>query len=450
MVIVVAYLLANLLLWFIVEEADRYKHAGDGSSWYQAAVETYKHGIITGPERPGEPDVYRPPAYTFFGAALSYLAGGTTPGLLAIGQIAILLAAGLFFRDTVDARLPGYGNTGMALLLFNPNTLSTAQYTQSDILFLFFLAVGFWAIIRYANDQAKFGMALVAGIAVALACLTRPTAQFIVPALPIVFALILAVSGRGGQWLRGLMHGSLATVLALAIMAPWLANVKAIDGQYGLSAVESRHRYIWDQITMVEAQSTGKSYHQAADNLNEVQAKMAEEYGPEWTTLKREQQRVYLLQRGYSHLLAYPAADLLTAYARSWIQFFGAAGAGRWHNLFQVSGNMEEIWFTTKQSDVWGMVTAFVKSAPLGAVAISAVCLLFVIIMRLFGLLGLVALAKRREYDMLLILTLLIIYFAMVHLFVGNSRYRIAVEPALILLAMYGWKFVRQRKSADH
>ncbi|MEC8173355.1 MAG: hypothetical protein VX090_08240, partial [Pseudomonadota bacterium] len=103
-----------------------------------------------------------------------------------------------------------------------------------------------------------------------------------------------------------------------------------------------------------------------------------------------------------------------------------------------------------KQSDVWGMVTAFVKSAPLGAVAISAVCLLFVIIMRLFGLLGLVALAKRREYDMLLILTLLIIYFAMVHLFVGNSRYRIAVEPALILLAMYGWKFVRQRKSADH
>ena len=39
---------------------------------------------------------------------------------------------------------------------------------------------------------------------------------------------------------------------------------------------------------------------------------------------------------------------------------------------------------------------------------------------------------------MFLILVLLITYFAMVHLFVGNSRYRITVEPALILLAVDG------------
>jgi hypothetical protein len=39
----------------------------------------------------------------------------------------------------------------------------------------------------------------------------------------------------------------------------------------------------------------------------------------------------------------------------------------------------------------------------------------------------------------------LIIYFAIIHLFTGNSRYRLPVEPALILLALYGIDGLRVR-----
>ena len=39
----------------------------------------------------------------------------------------------------------------------------------------------------------------------------------------------------------------------------------------------------------------------------------------------------------------------------------------------------------------------------------------------------------------------MISYFALVHLFVGNSRYRLAVEPALVLLFLYGIEAVWRR-----
>jgi hypothetical protein len=39
---------------------------------------------------------------------------------------------------------------------------------------------------------------------------------------------------------------------------------------------------------------------------------------------------------------------------------------------------------------------------------------------------------------MLLTIVSIISYFALVHLFVGNSRYRISIEPALMLLFLHG------------
>ena len=47
---------------------------------------------------------------------------------------------------------------------------------------------------------------------------------------------------------EGLMHGGLAAIHACDYR--WIANVLRPIRTF---SVESRHRYIWDQITMVEA-----------------------------------------------------------------------------------------------------------------------------------------------------------------------------------------------------
>ena len=76
---------------------------------------------------------------------------------------------------------------------------------------------------------------------------------------------------------------------------------------------------------------------------------------------------------------------------------------------------------------------------------ITVMALAFVIVLRALGLAGLVWMFMRRHYAVLLACAGMIAYFAVIHLFTGNSRYRLPVEPALILLALYGVDGLRAR-----
>jgi hypothetical protein len=54
---------------------------------------------------------------------------------------------------------------------------------------------------------------------------------------------------------------------------------------------------------------------------------------------------------------------------------------------------------------------------------------------------------KDRQYGLLFVLTGSIIYFTLIALFVGNSRYRLPIEPALTIMAIYGFSFLVNKES---
>ena len=72
------------------------------------------------------------------------------------------------------------------------------------------------------------------------------------------------------------------------------------------------------------------------------------------------------------------------------------------------------------------------------ALAASGIALGFVLFARIVGIVGLIALARKRVWPLLAALIPFIMYFALIHLFVGNSRYRMVTEPALMFLVVIG------------
>jgi Flp pilus assembly protein TadB len=92
-----------------------------------------------------------------------------------------------------------------------------------------------------------------------------------------------------------------------------------------------------------------------------------------------------------------------------------------------------------------GSVLDALKRSPPAAMAISVTALVFVIALRGLGLIGLAWMFMKRHYAVLLACAGLITYFAVLHLFAGNSRYRLPVDPALIFLALYGVDGLRAR-----
>ena len=313
---------------------------------------------------------------------------------------------------------------------------------QSEILFLAFTALAFWAAAKYLRNRGQWRFALLTGLAVALACLTRPTAQFLLLTLPVLFPL-LSLIGGAQSWKRGAIQGVCSLAIALIVVAPWVTLVASQGHGLALSDSEGKYRYVWDQVVMIEAQSSGRSYHEAEAHLTSpggAEYDFIAGQGEGWKSLDRAKRHRALADEGIAVLLSYPVADFAKALFRSQAQFYFAGGAGNWHNLFDIGAESVSIaWFTSAQDDLWPLITRLFDDVPPSGLVFSVIAIGFTVLTRLIGLVGVLSLCRDVRWGLLLIITGTVLYFAFIHVFVGNSRYRVAIEPMLMFLTISGF-----------
>jgi 4-amino-4-deoxy-L-arabinose transferase-like glycosyltransferase len=450
------YLFVNILLVLLASPGANLAQGGDAGSYWNPALALLKYGGFVQLENPTEPNFYRTPFYPLMISGLMSIFG-ESPDAVIFMQLILLYISGLIFRNSVRDWLPGWENLGLALIVLNPNLLGTAHLIQSETLYLFFMSIAFWALLMIVREDFRWSNALIIGSALAAACLVKPTSQFLIPLLPIALPLIAVAAGVRAKWGRLFVQGLLALVLALAIMAPWASKLADAGNGYSLSEHSIRYRFLWDQVVMLEANKHGLSYHEAEKQTTapgSYHASVIESYGGRWKELSKVEQFAILERHGYQAILSYPIALITKVMVQSVAQFMVSGGAGNLHNLLGIdTARLNRVWFKTSQQDIGGMLTAFFGKAPLTALAISSVSLGFAVIARLIGLAGFVSMMRRGEYALILVLVGLIGYFVAVHLFHGNSRYRIPVEPAMMLFVLYGLREIsvwlrnwRQRK----
>ena len=435
------YVFVNILLVLLAAPGASLAQGGDSGSYWNPALALLKYGSFVQLENPTEPNLYRTPVSPLMISGLMRVFG-ESPDAVIFVQLIILFVTGLIFRNSVRDWLPGWENLGLALIVLNPNLLGTAQLIQSETLYLFFMSIAYWALLKIVGGDFRWSNALMIGSALAAACLVKPTSQFLVPLLPIALPLIAVVAGARAKWGRLFGQGLLALVLALAIMAPWAGKLADAGNGYSLSEHSIRYRFLWDQVVMLEANKHGLSYHEAEKRTTapgSYHASVIESYGGRWKELSKVEQFAIMESHGYQAILSYPIAVITKVIVRSVAQFMISGGAGNLHNLLGIdTARLNRVWFKTSQQDIGGMFTAFFSKAPLTALAISVVSLGFAVIARLIGLVGFVSMVRRGEYALILVLVGLIGYFVAVHLFHGNSRYRIPVEPAMMFFVLYG------------
>jgi 4-amino-4-deoxy-L-arabinose transferase-like glycosyltransferase len=440
-IVLALFVLANAAIWVFSDGDSRLADAADGDSWYRPALALMKYGAFVDLKNPALIDTYRPPLYPLFEAAAMAVAGGPSPGAIVVAQIALLLFVGLLFRNLVHDWFPGWENFGMALLIFNPNVLSSAHFVQSEILFLAFVMFTFWAVAKFILFNGSWRFALLTGAGVALACLTRPTAQFLLFVPPILFPLLALFGGRTAKR-TAFLQGLGAFVLAIIIVAPWVSLVASQGHGLALSDSAGKYRYVWDQVTMIDAQSRGLSYHEAGARLTKpggAEYDFIARHGKSWKSLSRPERNNALADEGMAVLVSYPVVDFAKALYRSQAQFFLGGGAGNWHNLFGVGAqSASSAWFANAQDDLWSLLKNLVGGLPPFGLIFSGIAIGFSVAARVLGLMGLPAFFNQERWGLFLIVAGFVAYFALIHVFVGNSRYRVSIEPMLMLLVLAG------------
>ena len=386
---------------------------------FQIAAALKEYGALVWPEEPLAPYTGHPPGYALFMIGVFSVFGWESYAPV-IGVQMVLLVAGAFMtRAIVNALLPGYGAMAMALVLFNPNILAHLNLPQNVSLEFFFVTIALLSTLAYWRDP-KVRYAVTCGGAVGLAMVTRPSGQFLFVTLPVIFVLLELLSAQSMRWPRAITAGVLATVLAGSIAAPWALHMRASGEGIRLSGAAHEALVLQDSLRHLYPGKDRLGDQAAEAQFREQQDIALRQQNRDWDTLSRVRhgqiEREYLVD----YYLSFPfdPAELAKEVIVSWGTFLAGGGEGMMHRFFGMEHQPER-----SQTLFYGS-----KVLALG----------FAIGLRVLGIIGLVAMVRRRAFGPLLITVGLVAVYVVPSFLVGQPRYRVVVEPALLVMALYG------------
>ncbi len=177
-----------------------------------------------------EPELRRTPLYPVFIAAV--LASGGNLATLAVVQhgLGVVTAALTFGLGRVAlggvVGRPAGLLAGLMVALSGP-LLVYEHYLMSEALFTLTLTLGL-LVLTVALRRPSARWLLAAGAAIALAALTRPIGQAVVP-----IALVLPVLLALPAWRTGLRRAALVATGIVLVLAPWTIRNLALHGTTG-------------------------------------------------------------------------------------------------------------------------------------------------------------------------------------------------------------------------
>jgi 4-amino-4-deoxy-L-arabinose transferase-like glycosyltransferase len=443
LLVICAFLVLNIVMLFAAVPDGALKFGADFGDYLETARAIIRHGAIVQIDAPSQPFTFRTPGFSIFMSGIIWVTGDQSVGLLIGLQIAMLLWVGLISRAIAEKYLPGYGDALMALVIFNPNALIAAHLVQIDTLSTLLFMLSIWFFFCY---QSKGGVSLawLTGLTLGLACLVRPTPQYLVLVLPLAFPL---VAGLSGDWKRAGRHvfaGGFAVAGAIVVMAPWLLYMHSAGEGYSNTSAHYRYEAAFDTVLLLEQIESGANQRKAARIVLRREDQYRKSQGPRYPNMSAQDRHDDLTGYHLRSITQFPLSVLTKAAVVGITNMFAGGGATNYHQLFGLKHRSSwEIMATSPDVNfLAASLESFNYSSPLAIVA-SIVAIGFAVVMRIIGMIGLVALIRRRDWALLMLLASVFGYFLLIHVFNSSARYRLPIEPLLLLLALFGFDKIR-------
>ena len=430
------------IILLIIPKDLPYIVGADASSWITPAESLLLHKDYVMYDHPEYEYLFRPPIVPVFNAFFLWLGGEHGIKTIILAQIVLVSVTSFLIAQTADKIQKGAGLVAMVLFLVNPNTLSTAFLIQSETIFVFFLTFSAYALLEY-SDKCRWRNIITSSLFLAMATLARPTTQYLIVLFPFACWLLLIINNKHtAVTSQNFFQSLIATGLAILLVTPWALKLAQSEGSPTLTTAEIRSIYIYDQLLTLESYKNGisitdakktevenKTFKQTTvcDSLNYNSSARASCF--------REAEKRYIGQ-----LLGYPIQEYVKPITKSFVNFFFSGSSGNWHNLLETNNQSNLVTIASNVSNQQSvtMVTEMLSNLGFWSVTVTVLCLLFSVLLKLMSLVGVYELIKRRHFAVLTVCLALIFYFFATTLFLGQSRYRVPIEPYFTVLATFG------------
>lgn len=417
-----AFVAINVLLW--LSAADCRVVGGAcyiaANRWAALTAEPLlRYGRLVAIANPSEPFTAWPPGAGFLEAVARTIGPADNIALYALLQIIMVLVAGLIVRRVVNEVRAPYGELAFALVVLNPNVLALAHMPQGEVVQMFLLTLAFWCVWRFAG-RPSLALALLCGALVGLSALVRPVTLYLCFVLPLALAAMAWAAGRPREIVGALLRGAAGSLVAVAILSPWVMHVANAGEGIRMVNRHEEHLYLLDNMRFLTVESPGRQVQTVKQAFLDRQEADLAATVPGWAALDEQQRAAVRLDYIHGYYLSGEIPPRVFAEALVW----------SWARTL----------FSPGSSWVYAMSTGQDPDAPSDTPLGLVVALLaFTVVARALGAFGVVELLRMRRYDLLVACLGLVAYFLAAHLFYGQSRYRVPIEPALSVLAALGW-----------
>jgi hypothetical protein len=378
----------------------------------------------------------RMPLYPLLLAAIQH-AFGDAPRAVALIQAAMDAATCAFIAALGALISPRVGLIAGILAALSPTLIVFSTQILTDSLFLFFFALMLLAGAHFLLRPSA-GLAICVGLSGGLALVTRPVvAPLLAAAAPLLFAIALVQ--------RRSLHLALTAAMLFAVataapIAPVLLRNLAHYQSFALASQTGDHLALWI-VPLVAQRADGTPYQVTVD-------RMEERYRQKTTQGSTEATNPFRRAAVQTELAREEMARLpLAAYAKAWLE-------GMVVNLAspalladpRVRALPKPSFYNTAGTSLWQRARAYLFAEPGAYQILLLLGLLAMLPFLALEAIGFVMLARSKPWAAALAGAVLA-YFLLLNGPVAAPKYRLPMEPVLIVLAAIPLEWLTERRS---
>ena len=418
----------------------------DSRMYLSLAEGIRNHGTLCYAGEPERPAVYLMPGYPLFLAFVLWLFGGSLFAVVTIQIILDSLSCVLIYY-LGESIWKGTGMIGGVLASLNMGMITYSHFILNDSLFVFIFLVLLIVIQRYLNEPTwKIGVFL--GVGLGFAALIRPVIVYF-PFFIAPFFFIYLIRKKNLSILSAGGSAGLLVVVFILSLSPWMIRNYIHYGRFKLTAQSGEHllQYV---VPFVWQYSKGIPFIEGMKKASKAFSEKSGEEGIDLERIGPFEKSDRQVKMAIEYLKEEPKGAIIKA----WL--FGMA-----KNLFSPAiidfSYLLDIerphFFYTEGKALFERGWNFIRNMRgfFGWAVVGSLVIL--IVTRFIQLWGFFLMLRKKKWEALFCF-LIISYFLIISGPVGYAKYRLPIEPILIILMAIGIKSLilttdthRQRKS---
>ena len=456
-ILLIAFISVNLLLYLFSFDSYAPLAAGaDAGQYLRPARSLVDYGEFT-MNPPGwtpemgdsRPFTFGTPLYSIL-LAIPYFLFGQNEFFFA--SVIIIQCGILYFTGWLSRLfLPFFNSSRVilihALVVFNPNSLTTAHLIQSETLFTLFIVLSILNIFKYIR-HGSINSLIYSGIFAGLLTLTRPAGLYFVYAIPFIFLAIIFLRSMQNQEAnsiitkKALLSVFLPILISFVVMSPWYARNYINNNEVFLTSESGT--YLKDNYQTLIQRGRSLTQKEAYDYTNDQKMRYFIENGISLNCMTNERDPDcgnHVFNAVFNGLIDEPIKNHAKALFYSWGVLYFSGGASNLRNYVGWEGNSIIVDFHNEKFNGISSIFRLIKRMNTDYLIIFIIFTGFTFIARFSALVGLVNLLRTpKYYSYLFVIFGIIIIFTAMYLYLGQSRFRVPLEPILLLLSVLAFK----------